>query len=128
MAEPPACNASPLIVLARAGHLALQRAVYGTVVVPDAVAGEILRGPSGDPALTGLQSEAWLTRTFSAMYLHPSRPGTWDRARPKSWPGLSGILVARPSWTIVSGVGAPGHWASRCGERWVWFCWQRGEA
>jgi predicted nucleic acid-binding protein len=37
VAEPPACNASPLIVLCRAGHLALLRAVYTRVIVPGAV-------------------------------------------------------------------------------------------
>ena len=51
MPEPPACNASPLIILAKAGHLDLLRAVYGGVVVPEAVVRE-LEG-EGLPALYG---------------------------------------------------------------------------
>ena len=63
MPEPPACNASPLIVLARAGHLDLLQAVYGSVVVPGGVADEVLRGPGRDPAVVALQTELWLERT-----------------------------------------------------------------
>jgi len=61
--DPPVCNASPLIVLARAGHLDLLRAVYDTVIVPAAVADEVLDGPAADAGATALRTESWLHRT-----------------------------------------------------------------
>jgi len=111
--EPPACNASPLIVLARAGHLALLRAVYGTVVVPEGVASEILRGPSNDPALVGLQSESWLMRT--AVGDVPAHIAAWDlgsgEAEVLAWanrhPGCEAILDNRVGRRCARALGLP---------------------
>ena len=43
-------NASPIITLAKAGRLDLLKAVPGELLVPVAVADELLLGPAGDPA------------------------------------------------------------------------------
>jgi predicted nucleic acid-binding protein len=101
VAEPPASNASPLIVLARAGHLRLLRELYGTVIVPGAVVSELLRGPASDAAAAALQSETWLKRT--AVGDIPTRIATWDlglgEAEVLAWalehPGCEAILDNR---------------------------------
>lgn len=56
MAELWVVNASPLIVLAKIGRLELITALAETVLVPDAVAEELLAGPSDDPARLAIQS------------------------------------------------------------------------
>ena len=101
MPEPPACNASPLIVLARAGHLDLLRTLYGGVIVPDAVADEVLHGPANDPAAAALQTDAWLQRT--AVPDIPLPVAAWDlgmgEAEVLAWalrhPGCEAILDDR---------------------------------
>jgi predicted nucleic acid-binding protein len=50
VAETWVVNASPLIVLAKAGRLALIDGLCDTVLLPDAVAKEVLTGPPDDPA------------------------------------------------------------------------------
>ncbi len=47
-------NASPLISLAKIGHLDLLRSGDREVLIPSAVAEEILSGPAGDPASVAL--------------------------------------------------------------------------
>jgi len=56
------CNASPLITLAKAGLLDLLPRLFSRVVVPDAVAGEILAGPADDPMKVCLDSCRWIER------------------------------------------------------------------
>lgn len=58
MPEPPVVNASPLVVLARAGRLDLLRLLGDRVFVPEAVAAEI-RGHS-DEAARALDAEGWI--------------------------------------------------------------------
>jgi predicted nucleic acid-binding protein len=53
-------NASPLIFLARGGHLGLLRAVAGEVWVPETVAGEIRQRGSGDVTAQALMATDWL--------------------------------------------------------------------
>ena len=55
-----ACNASPLIVLAKAGLLELLPALFEQVVVPQAVVAEITAGGAGDPAVKALRQAPWL--------------------------------------------------------------------
>ena len=50
------CDASPLIVLARAGYLDVLNQLFERVVIPDAVKQEILSGPAEDPARFALES------------------------------------------------------------------------
>ena len=49
-------NASPLIALAKVGHVDLLAAPGRSVVVPEAVAEEILRGHADDPARRALEA------------------------------------------------------------------------
>jgi predicted nucleic acid-binding protein len=51
---PLVVNASPLIVLAKVGHLSLLEALATDVFVPEPVAIEVLAGEPGDPARTAL--------------------------------------------------------------------------
>lgn len=54
-------NASPLIVLARAGYLDLVPKLVSSVVVPRAVATEVAAGPAEDPAARFLTQPSWLS-------------------------------------------------------------------
>lgn len=54
MVEVLVVNASPLIVLARAGLLPVLAGAAGEVLLPDAVAAEVLAGPASDPARTAV--------------------------------------------------------------------------
>lgn len=56
-------NASPLIILAKAGHLDVLERSAPSIFVPDAVRAEILAGPPGDPARAAM-SQSW-GRPFS---------------------------------------------------------------
>ena len=47
-------NASPLILLAKIGRLALLSHLYAEIVIPKEVAAEIRTGPVGDPARSWL--------------------------------------------------------------------------
>lgn len=61
MAERPAVNASPLILLARANLLDLLQLAGPQIVAPAAVADEILREGPQDPAARALETVPWLT-------------------------------------------------------------------
>lgn len=50
MADPRVVNASPLVSLAKIGHLDLLSGTATTLVVVRAVADEVLAGPESDPA------------------------------------------------------------------------------
>jgi predicted nucleic acid-binding protein len=54
-------NASPLITLAKARHLALLTGLATEVFIPAAVVAEVLNGPATDPARQALES-GWGTR------------------------------------------------------------------
>jgi predicted nucleic acid-binding protein len=54
-------NASPVITLAKAGHLALLTDLADAVFLPDAVVVEVLAGPESDPARRALEV-GWGTR------------------------------------------------------------------
>lgn len=49
-------NASPVITLAKAGYLHLLDRLAKTILIPEAVAAEILIGPPSDPARKALQT------------------------------------------------------------------------
>ena len=73
--KPAAVNASPLIVLARAGYFDLLPKILSPIIVPRAVADEIMAGPVGDPAIKALADAGWL----SVVDLNPldSPVATW---------------------------------------------------
>jgi predicted nucleic acid-binding protein len=54
-------NASPVITLAKAGHLALLINLAHTILLPDAVVVQVLAGPEADPARRALEG-GWGTR------------------------------------------------------------------
>ena len=62
-------NASPLISLARIGHLALLEAPARRLQVPEAVAREVLAGPATDPARQALEGGFGGTPTSTAIDL-----------------------------------------------------------
>lgn len=53
-------NASPLILLANAGHLELLRTGVPHVLVPDAVLAEVGALGTADPVLVQVQATTWL--------------------------------------------------------------------
>jgi predicted nucleic acid-binding protein len=59
--KPAVLNASPLIILARAGYLDLVGKLVSPVVIPRAVAMEINAGPTEDPAVRFLAQPSWLS-------------------------------------------------------------------
>jgi len=59
--KPAVLNASPLIILARAGYLDLLGKLVSPVVIPRAVAMEINAGPPEDPAVLFLARPSWLS-------------------------------------------------------------------
>ena len=54
-------NASPFIVLARAGYLDLLPKLVPSLVIPRAVVTEVLAGPAADAAAQFLRKPSWLT-------------------------------------------------------------------
>ena len=59
--KPAVLNASPLIILARAGYLDLLAKLVSPVVIPRAVATEINAGPAEDPAVRFIAQPSWLS-------------------------------------------------------------------
>jgi predicted nucleic acid-binding protein len=52
--KPAAVNASPVIILSRAGFFELLPRIFEPIVVPQAVVDEINDGPAVDPAISAL--------------------------------------------------------------------------
>lgn len=77
--KPAAVNASPLIILARAGYFDLLPKILSPILVPRAVADEIMAGPVGDSAIAALTGADWL----SIVDLNPvvSPIATWRLGR-----------------------------------------------
>ena len=85
MAETWAANASPVIVLAKAGHLDLVGKLCDVILLPDAVAEEILAGPPDDPARQAV-SAGWGRRAGATAY--PSWLVEWGLG-----PGETAVLA-----------------------------------
>lgn len=82
MAEPAVVNASPLIYLARGGCFDLLQVASATVLVPDAVAGEIGRRGALDPTVVAMTRAAWLSTVPDPPV--PSMIQAWDLGRGES--------------------------------------------
>ena len=65
MADIWIANASPVIVLAKAGYLRLLNDLPRHLLLPDTVAAEILAGPASDPARKALEG-GWALPAVSA--------------------------------------------------------------
>jgi predicted nucleic acid-binding protein len=103
VAEHAVVNSSPLIFLTRGGLLDLLQLVAPEIIVPSAVANEILRRGSSDPAARAIATVSWL-RVLKTPEVPPSIQA-WDLG-----PGESAVLswcVARPGTeAIVDDLGA----------------------
>ena len=86
MAETAAVNASPIIYLARAGHFELLHLAAPEVLVPAAVADEILVRGMGDPAARALSETSWTRRVD--MPDVPQSVLAWDLG-----PGESAVIA-----------------------------------
>lgn len=113
MAEPPVVDASPLIVLTRAGHLDLLRSGGQHVLVPKAVASEILAYGASDPTAVALERTEWiLTVEVEAM---PPDVARWDLGRGESevlaWavanPGTEAIVDDLAARRCAATLGVP---------------------
>ena len=69
--KPAVVNASPLIVLARAGYLDLLPMIFSSVVVPRGVVAEINAGPAEDPLSAVLAGAKWLSVVEMEPILSP---------------------------------------------------------
>src|SRR5437773_580360 len=73
------CNASPLIVLAKADLLRLMPKLFERTFVPQAVLDEILAGPAHDPMRRTMPDASWVVRVRLEPPLSPL--STWSRCR-----------------------------------------------
>jgi predicted nucleic acid-binding protein len=80
--KPAVLNASPLIILARAGYLDLVPNLLSPVVIPRAVAAEINAGPADDPAIRFLAQPSWLSVVDLLPALSPL--ATWHLGQGES--------------------------------------------
>lgn len=111
MPEPPVVNASPLIVLARAGRVELLLLLGERIVVPDPVADEVT--VHSDEAARAIANHAWLEQTPAA----PISPtvAAWDLGRGESavlsWaaahPGSIAVLDDYAARTCAEVLGVP---------------------
>jgi len=111
MPEPPVVNASPLVVLARAGRLNLLRSLGERVLVPGAVAAEV-RAHS-DEAVRALDGEAWIEEVPSDPI--PGVVAAWDLGAGESavlaWalahPGTLAVIDDYAARTCAVVLGVP---------------------
>ena len=69
--KPAVINASPVIILARAGYLDLLPKLVSPIVVPRAVVTEINAGPADDAAVRFLARRTWLSVVDLSPALSP---------------------------------------------------------
>jgi predicted nucleic acid-binding protein len=106
-------NASPLIILARAGYLDLVPRLLSPVVIPRAVAHEIRAGPPNDPAAQFLAKATWVSVVDSPPALSPL--ATWrlglgetevlEYAR--NHPGVVAVLDDKAARRAATALGIP---------------------
>ncbi|MEZ4767580.1 MAG: DUF3368 domain-containing protein [Caldilineales bacterium] len=105
MAERWVLNASPLIVLVNAGHGDLFRQLADEIVVPQAVADELLAGPYDDLARHEIAIGDWfVTQTPDAT----DELLAWDLGAGET--AVISYAQAHPGWTAILDDGA----ARRC--------------
>jgi predicted nucleic acid-binding protein len=95
MSERWVLNASPLIVLARAGYEDLLLMLPEQVVVPQAVETEIQAGPAGDPARQALSRGKFIIvdAPFREEIL------TWDLGRGET--AVLSYALSNPGWIAI---------------------------
>ncbi len=102
MSEVWVANASPVIVLAKAGYLELLRKLPGELLLPEAVVTEILAGPPSDPARQALEN-GWGLRTAPKMI--PSELLEWGLG-PGETAVLALALERRPCTAVLDDAAA----------------------
>jgi predicted nucleic acid-binding protein len=113
VAERPAVNASPLILLARGGLLDLLRLAGDEVVVPTRVATAIQRRGPDDPTVRALTNTSWLVRIETPPV--PALIQAWDLGAGESsvlaWahahPGTEAIVDDLPARRCAAALGIP---------------------
>lgn len=111
MHEQPVVNASPIVILARAGRLELLRLIGERVLVPEAVAAEI-RAHS-DEAARALDDEVWLEEV--PRHPIPGVVAAWDLGAGESavlsWamanPGTLAVIDDYAARTCAAVLGVP---------------------
>jgi predicted nucleic acid-binding protein len=86
VAEAPAVNSSPLIVLARAGQIGLLQLAAVRIVVPGPVYAELRARGAADPAVAAIDTHSWLAVTQTPAV--PALIQAWDLG-----PGESAVLA-----------------------------------
>jgi predicted nucleic acid-binding protein len=106
-------NASPLIILARAGYLELVPRLVSPVVVPQAVVAELDAGPAGDPAAGFIGRAAWAqvvegpspAASLTALRLGPGETAVLEFA--KNHPGTVAVLDDKAARRAAMSLGIP---------------------
>lgn len=96
------CDASPLISLARIGHLSLLPALFGEVQIAVEVHHEVVVAGAGRPAAQAVQLASWL---HVQSCPDPPMLEQWRTRHPSLGQGeLATLLLAQsiaPDWTII---------------------------
>lgn len=113
MADPAVVNASPLIYLARGGCFDLLQVASSTVLIPDAVDGEIRRRGPNDPAIIAIDGAAWVLvvpdppvpTVIHAWDLGPGESAVlaWAQAHP----GTEAVLDDLAARRCAAAIGVP---------------------
>jgi predicted nucleic acid-binding protein len=111
--SPAVVNASPLIVLARAGLLDVLPGVFASVVTPAAVRAEIAAGPADDPARLLLPACVWLREAAIQPPLPPL--AVWQLGAGESevlefarlHPGTTAVVDDRAARRAAETLGVP---------------------
>jgi predicted nucleic acid-binding protein len=105
MTERWVLNASPLIILINTGYSGLIRQLTDEVIVPRAVADEVLAGPADDRARLAIAGDEWpVDETPPA----PAELQAWDLGAGET--AVLAYALANPGWTAILDDGA----ARRC--------------
>jgi predicted nucleic acid-binding protein len=94
-------NASPLIVFGKIGQLDLLTRLPNEIVVPQAVANEIVVGPENDAARLAIEAEMF--RLIEVQELTPEL-AAWDLGLGET--AVLSYALANPSWTAILDDGA----------------------
>jgi predicted nucleic acid-binding protein len=113
VAERPAINASPLILLSKSGLLDLLHLAGTEIVVPDAVAAEIRQRGANDPTVQALATTEWLTVIQTPPV--PSLIQSWDLGSGESavltwvymYPGTEAIVDDLAARRCAAALGIP---------------------
>ena len=113
MPDPVVVNASPIIVLARAGFIDLLRLAGDPIQVPQAVMHEVSQGASNDPAIQALARVTWLvpiTPGSAPPRLQQFRLGAGEEAV-LTWalahPGTVAVIDDQAARRCAAALGVP---------------------